>query len=316
MSSYATGIDLPGAAERMFEAVFRRFLKTAMLLVAACAPAIAAGPMTRIVDFSKTPGAVTITGNGAEVRLTPITDPADDRAIDVSATIQVTGYPIVAVTEGVATSSYYKRWVGIGRLAESDPAPSVLIAGFSGGAHCCATLKAIVPYEGRLRVLEFEAVDGEPEEAFPRDIDHDGVVDFVRQDDRFRYEFAGGAGSWCPPLVFNIRQGQIVDVTTRHGFRYLWEDYAREARIHCADQSNEDRNGACAAYVAAAARLGRYAEAMREVQALARRGDDITLPQGCRVARVDEECPAGNEVAFNNFASALSWFLRAHGYID
>ena len=300
----------------MVEAAFRRFLKSAVLLVAACAPAAAAGPMTRIVDFSKTPGPVTITSDGAEVRLEPVADPVDNGAIDVSASVRLAGYPVITVAEGAATSRYYERWVGIGRLAQSDPAPSVLLAGFSGGAHCCATLKAIVPYEGRLRVLEFEPVDGEPDEAFPRDIDLDGIIDFVRQDDSFRYEFAGGGASWSPPIVYNIREGRIVDASTRPGFRYLWEDYAREARIHCADQTDEERNGACAVYVAAAARLGRYSEAMREIQSLARSGADITLPQGCRVALVDDECPAGNEVAFQTFPAALNWFLQAHGYIQ
>ncbi len=301
---------------RMVEAAFRRFLKSAVLLLAACAPAGAAGPMTRIVDFAETPGPVTIASGGAEIRLEPVADRSDRRAIDVSASVRVAGYPAITVAEGVAMSRYYDRWVGIGRLAISDPAPSVLLAGFSGGAHCCATLKAIVPHQGRLRVLEFEAVDGEPDDAFPRDIDLDGVVDFVRRDQRFRYAFAGGAGSWSPPVVYNIREGQIVDVTTRPGHRHLWENYAREARVHCADRSNEDRNGACAAYAAAAARLGGYADAMREISSLAATGPDIILPPGCRVALIDEACPAGNEVAFRTFPAALDWFLRTHDYIE
>jgi hypothetical protein len=298
----------------MFEAVFSPFLKTAMLLVAAFAPAMAAGPMTRIVDFSETRDAVTITSDGADVTLQPIRGDGD--AIDVSAAIRIPGYEAIIVNEGAQTSPVFERWVGIGRLAASDPAPAVLLAGYSGGAHCCATLKAIVPDAGTLRVVEFEAVDGEPDQTFPQDIDHDGVVDFVRQDDSFRYQFASGAGSFSPPVIYNIYRGQIVDVTTQPGFRPLWEEFARETRSRCADQSEDDRNGACAAYVAAAARLGRYPNAMREVERLARSVDEIRLYEACRVRLVDGACPTGSEIVFHSFPSALTWFLRAHGYID
>jgi hypothetical protein len=291
------------------------FLNAAFFLVAAFAQSTPSAPVSRTIDFSESREAVTVTGDGAEVTLRPVRDDEDKDRIDVSTAIRIPGYPVVNVTEGAATSVHFERWIGIGRLAASDPAPSVLLAGFSGGAHCCATLQAIVPAGGSLRVIEFEAVDGEPDGAFPRDIDGDGIADIVRQDDSFRYAFASGAGSFSPPVVYNIQRGQIVDVSTRPSFRRMWEDYARDARSVCADRSEDDRNGACAAYVAAAARLGRYPHATREIETLARSGDDITLPTGCRAALIDGACPAGHEVTFDSFPSALRWFLRTHGYI-
>jgi hypothetical protein len=299
-------------------------LATCILLVAATvtpggpSPPAArpGGSVTRTVDFSDVLGPVTVAHDGAEVALQPRPENPNDPVIEVTTSIHVAGYPAATVSEGGATSRYYERWVGIGRLTAADPAPSVLLAGFSGGAHCCATLTAVVPYQGRLRVIEFEGIDGEPSQSFPRDIDGDGVADFVRQDDSFRYQFASGAGSWSPPVVYNIEQGRIVDVSTRPAFRFLWQDFAHRTRAYCADRSNDDRNGACAAYVAAAARLGQYQEAMREVERLARPIDEIRLYEACTVPLVDGVCPEGREIVFDGFPSALRWFLRAHHYID
>jgi hypothetical protein len=92
--------------------------------------------------------------------------------------------------------------------------------------------------------------------------------------------------------------------------------YAADARALCADRSNPDRNGACAAYVAAAARLGKFAPAMKEAEMLAATGKDIELPISCRVAEVNGLCPAGMERKFFSFSDALRWFLRDTGYIS
>jgi hypothetical protein len=288
------------------------------LLILAClaSPSAAPGQLARTVDFSEKPGAVTLTYAGAEVTLQPIRSGDDEEAIDVSAAIRVPGYQSIIVTEGYGSSPSFERWVGIGKLAEGDAAPSVLLGGYTGGAHCCATLKAIVPDGGKLKIVEFEEIDGGPDEAFPRDLDQDGMVDFVRQDDSFRYQFASGAGSSSPPLIYNIYKGQLVDVTTQPSFQEVWEAFAAETRRRCADRTDKDRNGACAAYVAAAARLGRYETAMKEVEKLAYAGPSIELPKGCRISVRNGDCPAGQEMAFHTFPSALRWFLQKQGYLD
>jgi hypothetical protein len=272
-----------------------------------------AEPVSRSLNFADSPGTVTVRGESAEVTLQPIA--AGEGTIEVSASIRVPGYRPIVVSEGFASSAYSTRWIGIGRLSPSDPAPAVLLAGFTGGAHCCATLKAIVPYAGGLRVLEFQGIDGPPEESFPRDIDGDGTVEILRQDDSFRYQFASGAGSFSPPVIYNISEGAIVDVSTRPSLRRVWEAFAEETRARCADQADDDRNGACAAFVAASARLGRFNEALFEAESHARRGGGIELPPGCNVQLVDGICPGGAERRFADFSTALRWFLTAHDYI-
>lgn len=278
-------------------------------------PAAANAQFSRTVVFADTPGTQTLSYQGVEVVLQP--DPVEGEPdwIETSYVVRVPGYPPLIVRDDPPVSGYHSRWVGIGRLSRADPAPSVLLGGFTGGAHCCATLRAIIPDNGRLRVIEFPTRDGDTEDTFPEDVDGDGTVDIILQDDRFRYQFASGAGSWSPPMIYNVYRGQIVDVTTQPAYRSMWERYAREARRACAARQNYDRNGACAAYVAAAARLGRYAIALLEVEGLAS-STSTFLPRSCRVAEVNYQCPPGQEITFRAFVPALSWFLRENNYTD
>ena len=270
--------------------------------------------VTRTINFGDHPGAATVEGLGAEVTLQPVKDSGD--MIGMSAAIRIPGYQSIIVTEGGGSQAGYDRWVAIGKLSASDPAPSVLLEGFSGGAHCCATLKAVVPTAGRLKVIEFEAIDGDSDKTFPKDIDGDGVADFVRADDRFQYAFASHAGSFSPPMIFNIYKGQLVDVSAQPGFRPLWLSFAKVTRTACADLKNDDRNGACVAYVAAKARLGKYDEAAAEADKLANHKAGTELPEGCTIEANGLECPTDKKIKFYTFRNALRWFLQHTGYIE
>ena len=274
----------------------------------------AAAQLSKSIDFSDSQAPVTVSHEGAIVTLRPVRDPELDDLIDVEAAIRVPGLAPVVVSEGGTTSKFFTRWVGIGKLSASDAAPSILLEGFTGGAHCCATLRVVTPVGGIFKTIEFEAIDGSGAEAFPTDIDGDGRVDFVRQDDRFRYRFSSGAGSLSPPVIYNIFQGQLVDVSKKPEFAPVWVKFAAEARALCTDTSQSDRNGACAAYVAAAARLGNFEPAMREAKRFAAKGKKLDLPMACRSAVVDGQCPVGMERKFLTFGDALRWFLQDTGY--
>jgi hypothetical protein len=285
-----------------------------LIALASAHSTAATAQIFRPVEFSDRPGPTTISADGVEVTLQPNKD-SDDQ-ITVAAAIRIPGFQSIIVNEENATSAYYTRWVGIGKLAANDPAPSVLLQGFSGGAHCCATLQVITPSAGRLKVLTFDAIDGEGDTSFPSDLDGDGTVDFVRQDDSFRYQFASGAGSYSPPVVLNVYKGQLVDVSMEPAYRAVWDKFAVQTLAACADRSNDDRNGACAAYVAASARLGKFEAALVEADKLANQMPGIELPTDCTVDLVEYACPAGKEVKFYTFRSALVWFLQKNGYID
>ena len=70
------------------------------------------------------------------------------------------------------------------------------------------------------------------------------------------------------------------------------------------------------AYGAAAAQLGTFEEAIREIDRMANQKPPMGLPAGCYVELVEGECPAGREQRFNSFTSALRWFLQKQGYLN
>jgi hypothetical protein len=290
------------------------FRTTIAALLCSIASTAAVAQTTRTLDFSKNPEPVTVASGGVEVVLQPIK--GEDDMIDMAAAIRAPGYQSVIVNQDVLASEGYERWVGIAKLSKTDTVPSVLLTGFTGGAHCCSALKVITPVAGKLKVVEFESIDGDSMKILPTDIDGDGLVDFVRQDDSFRYQFSSGAGSYSPPIILNIYKGQLVNVSSDPAFRPIWEDFARKTRADCAERSNDDRNGACAAYVAAGARLGRFQQAMAEAEKMAFAGDKIVLPEPCEVELVNYSCPAGKKIKFYTFPTALRWLLRSKGYID
>jgi len=271
--------------------------------------------VTKSVDFSDSSEPVTVEYDGVEVTLQPFADKTAS-SVEIIALIKARGFPPISVREGLGTVSYHPVEVGIGKLDSSDPVPSVLLGGYSGGAHCCATLIVITPNAGRLKVLEFEAIDGGPETEFPKDINADGIVDLVRQDDSFRYQFSSGAGSVSPPRIFNIYKGQLIDVSDQPAYRPLWLELAKNTRTTCANRRDPDRNGACIALAAAGSRLGNYSSFLKEAVANANDGKDAILPQGCAVELVDYVCPKGKEIKFYTFEAAANWFLREHGYIQ
>lgn len=268
--------------------------------------------IVRSVDFSENRQLVTISHEGTEVTLQPFFQETTD--VEVVALVRATGFGPISLRD-VGTVSYHKLEIGIGKLSETDPVPSVLIGGYTGGAHCCATLTIITPSAGKLKTFEFEPVDGGPESSFPKDIDDDGTVDFVRQDDNFRYEFSSGAGSFSPPKFLNIYKGQLIDVSDQPSYRQQWTEFANKVKARCADRKDTDRNGACIAFAAAGARLGQYSAYLKEAVANAYSGTELQLPEGCEVALVDFQCPAGKEIKFGTFETAANWFLQQHGYI-
>ena len=193
--------------------------------------------------------------------------------------------------------------------------PIILFQTYSGGAHCCTTVTAIVSRQERLVPIVVYAGDGGPLEESPTDRDGDGILDFVTYDNAFLYRFSSYAGSVPPPQMFNIVDGEVVNVSDRPGFRGLFEETRREARELCLDRDNADRNGACAGYVAAAARVGRFDEAWAEMLGAHDRNSNWGLEGICRVTLVDGECPAGQEQRFATYPEALRQFLTDAGYI-
>jgi hypothetical protein len=223
-------------------------------------------------------------------------------------TVEIPGYAPVTV-EGALTWATFPHRVAVGRW--DSQRPYVLFQSFTGGAHCCNVIQAAIVRPDRIDAVDLGTWDGDYLGAMPRDVDGDGTVDFVFRDDAFLYAFAPYAMSYSPPLVFDIAGDKSIDLSSRPAFRPIFAKAARQARKACVSQH---ANGACAAYVAAAARAGRFMPAWNDMLKAYDRRDDWELPSGCRVPAPATGCPEDQQIRYAGFPDALRAFLAERNY--
>lgn len=204
--------------------------------------------------------------------------------------------------------------IGVGRLSRGGPL-FVMLQSFTGGAHCCNEILVALVEPQAIRLVEVGAWDGGPG-PFPKDEDGDGTVDIVQADDGFLYTFASYAESLAPPQIINIVDGRPMDVSDRPGFRPVYQRFLDQARPYCLTASrDESSNGSCAAYVAAAARIGEFDAAWQHMLGAYNQGYEWDLPSGCRV-EASSECPEDSVIVYRTFPEALRAFLVERGYIS
>lgn len=196
------------------------------------------------------------------------------------------------------------------RLDGNDPTAQVLVSTFTGGAHCCSVLSVHESRDGQWREIDLGSWDGDVP-AMPRDLDGDGTKEFEFVDQAFLYAFASYAESWAPPVIRKLVDGRVQDLSKSAAFRTIYDRDAAESRTACLERSN----GACAAYVASAARAGRLDAAWAEMLGAYDQASEWPLPTACRI-RTAGSCPVGAELTFSTFPEALQWFLGEHGYTD
>jgi hypothetical protein len=230
----------------------------------------------------------------------------------VSPVVRVTSGTQTITMEGESVSPSFSHRISFFNN-RSGAGPAVMLQSFSGGAHCCNAIKVAGFVGDKLRVIELGSWDGD-EINMPTDVSGDGRVDFVMNDNRFLYAFACYACSRSPPQVFNIVDGEFRDVSRNPAYRSLYLKEMREAGIQCSP-GRDTANGACPAFVASAARVGKLDEAWRQMLAAYDASADWDFPTGCRVAD-DKGCPPGAEVVYKSYPEALLGFLKRQGYVS
>jgi hypothetical protein len=264
----------------------------------------------------------TIASEGVTVTLTPPPPAPEDREVsdeeydalykDPTIVVTFPGLPPFEVPQDASRSSVYGISVGIGRMSRDDPAPTVLISGYSGGMHCCATLQIVSLVGGAPVVDRLPPMDGEPLDRFPSDIDGDGTRDIRWNDDSLLYQFASHAGSRQVPSIYAIKDGHAVDVSREARFASVYRRFARDTLTSCRRETHGE-NGECAAYAYAMALQGQAEQGIQTAAALVK--TTTWLPSECTVALVEDQCPKGKERTFEAFEPALRWIMQKHGYL-
>jgi hypothetical protein len=270
-------------------------------------------PVAQHIDWTMAPGAsaryrsggVTLTFRSrAAANLEGLLEPV--------LTAELPGFaPVQAV--GVATQARSEHRAAVGN---GPRGPFVFFQSYSGGAHCCVNMQLIEPGADAAGIVSFGDWDGGYIDQMPEDLDGDGALDLVLTDDRFLYAFTSYAESMPPPRIMSAIGGRAVDVSTRPAFRRFFQNAMAAARRECVEPSEgRSANGACAAYVASAARLGRFEEAWQLMLREYDREYEWVYSGGCRSAVVDGQCPQGQQVEYRSFPEALRALLIEANYI-
>ena len=223
--------------------------------------------------------------------------------------------PLTVNTNG---ASAYAR-IAIVRFDRRDPRPGVIVESQSGGSGGNMTAQLIIPSSDGFRALPLGRSDTRDVQGeianYPSDVSGDGRIDLQLEDAAFESVFGCNACTPRPPRVFTVKNGEVVDRSGDPSLRAVFAaDMARLAP-QCLSE-RPDRNGACAAYVADAARAGRFEEAW--VAMLIHYELGATLWEPCDVpisSRTEHRCPEGHTTRFSEFPQSLRAFLKRTGYL-
>lgn len=213
------------------------------------------------------------------------------------------------------------------RLTAGDRRPAVIIDNDSGGSSGDSWVTVLVPTGAGFRTVTVTRragdemtrdLQGEIADD-PRDLSGDGVVDFVMEDSSFAYTFGCGACTPRPPVVLSVIDGKSVDLSADASVRAVFARDMVKLRPLCFAGGDSDRNGACAAYVADAARTGRLTAGWREMLAhYDRHPQWLELWQHCDVPpaqRPQGACPDAHSTHYRSFPESLRAFLVETKYI-
>jgi hypothetical protein len=194
------------------------------------------------------------------------------------------------------------------RVTRLDPSHSdadIMFGVFTGGAHCCMAIKVLSLIKGTWKLIDLGMWDGDE---MPEPKDTNGMITLAFYDNAFLYAFASYAESFAPLKILRIVAGSEIDVSAAPELMQLHRENMTEARQSCL----EHHNGACAAYVASAARLGMFPEAWNVMLANYDPHSDWQL-EFCEVPGKDQ---CARSVTFDSFPRALDWFLHKNGYLS
>lgn len=300
-----------------------RSLKLAVccLLIGAAPAEVPLGKFQAWSSYKKTP--VDFISDGLKVHVEALPCPVrpigestcgSDR-FNNQAIVTVSGPRSASLSVTTDPSSSYAR-IAVVRFRRSDSRAGVIIESQSGGSGGNMTIQLLIPNGDSYRAVAVGHHDGGDLQGeladFPTDLSGDGIIDLKLGDGAFDSAFGCNACTPRPPKLLAVKEGAVVDESRDPALRSVFfKDMARLAPI-CLSKA-PGRNGACAAYVADAARARRFKAAWAAM--LKHYEHDQEWWQPCSVpmtALTDGRCP---KASLKTFPDALRAFLMRTGYL-
>lgn len=157
---------------------------------------------------------------------------------------------------------------------EAGAEPDVILALYTGGAHCCG-VEQVFSYSSASAAYEMAEHDFGNLGAALKPLGPGGLFEFVSADNRFAYAFSCFACSGLPVQIFAFAHGHFSDVTHRHR-PLVSEDAHRWWRVFT--QHLSDGVGFIAAWAADEDLLGHRSLVNRILARELRRGDLRSSP--------------------------------------
>lgn len=181
---------------------------------------------------------------------------------------------------GAAKSSWtIKPFVHLADV-NGDGVPDGIVDIYTGGAHCCTNTAVALSTGPSSWAKPFVHEWGGF--ASLKDVDGNGVTEFVATDSRFDYAFTAHAGSALPVLIRAAQGGKLVDVTAQYPaalqadadeWRAALDDAVKASPTGEPWADRQLRRSVLAALLADLLRLNKVDEAKAAVAAAVARGD-------------------------------------------
>ncbi|MEZ5841847.1 MAG: hypothetical protein R3D02_15990 [Hyphomicrobiales bacterium] len=264
-------------------------------------------PRTELQDGAASP---TITSDGIAVHI--VVRKIDDMATPV-AIVEAGGKEVLAI-EGMAPG--WDTPPGEATIIEMDPSnphPEVVFTSFSGGAHCCTSVKIAVSdgTGSNWQVIDAGEFDGGGE-GLVEDADGDGRGEIVVPDNSFYYQFDCYACSAAPLTVQRLEGRKLRDASRDPRYERLMRAHLAELEGWGKEQDIKRSNGYLAGWVASKSLVGEGAEAWAVMLKTYDKASDWGL-EVCKKPQADGSCPEGQSMTLT-FPEALATFLAERGY--
>ncbi len=180
--------------------------------------------------------------------------------------------------------------------------PEVIISTNSGGAHCCTNF--IIYTWQKNQFVETKTGDLNAGGGVFKDLNGDGKIEFLTEDNAFLYQFSSYAGSFPPSQILSFNNGEFKNQYPQKLKSTAWQMY--QAFLESKKESYEV-NGILAGYVAEKILLGEYKAGWKFMLA----NYDRTSDWGLEIYR-------GEKVIgkYPNFPTALNAFLIQTDYLS